>query len=288
MKKHLFKGVFFALILSLLFSMLGCTYRAEGSVIQEVDFTFVYEDDEGEREDIDATLKLYKTFAPKTCDRILSLIKDGYYENTNVVTDKTGAYLVLGTFTMTEGEYQGLVYEGETLKGEFVNAGMQSRLKAETGSLVMLREPDTDKGAQKYDSAKASFAILLEPVDSISNEEYCVFGKIDSDDLEDLQEMRDELYKDADGDIPLKCIAERDENDELKVVDGKYVGGFDFYLNFTNSELFKLVNGQKVLVEEKLENEEENPEYKKLTEINSFDGFAIPAKPIKVKNFKVK
>ena len=58
-------------VLVMAFSLTACTtYTKNGSVIQDVKFDVTYTVD-GETTTVNSTLSLYKTFAPKTCDRII-------------------------------------------------------------------------------------------------------------------------------------------------------------------------------------------------------------------------
>ena len=284
MKKFALKLITLGITVIMLFSFTACTYRKDGSVIQDVTFNVSYVNDENENVDINVTANFYKTFAPKTCDHLLNYIKNGSYENTSLVMNKTGSYLVLGAFNYNEGEYEEIVYTGNTVDGEFLKNGWTPRLKAEAGSLVLLRDHDTGK-APKYNTGKVSVAILLSEEASITNNYYTVFGKINSEALEDLQDLSEDVLKDDDGDIKLRYIGDRDEEtDALKVENGKYVGGIEFYLNSSESTLKDL---NKVAILEKID-DVENELYKKLSSASAFDLFALPTKQIKVSNFKLK
>ena len=63
-------------------------------------------DTEDNVKDIAVTANFYKTFAPKTCEHLLKYIKDGNYNNTSLVMDITGSYLVLGSINYTENGYE--------------------------------------------------------------------------------------------------------------------------------------------------------------------------------------
>ena len=282
MKKLLLKLATISLITILALGTMACTYRAEGSVIQEVTFKVSCQD----KEDINVTAKLYKTFAPKTCDAILDNIKDGFYNDSAVVVDKFANYLVLGSFDYTDSKYVEKIYTGSTVKGEFKANGRESKLTAAAGSLVLLREPDTGKGKAKYDSGKASIAILLEESNEISNEYFCVFGKIDSEALTALQELTADVIKDSDGDMRVRYIGDRNETTDLLELgeNNLYKGGIEFYLNQDDSEIKDL---NKAVIEEKID-EVENELYTKLTDANYLDLYVLPTSVIKVSNFKVK
>ncbi len=235
MKKFVLKLVTISLMAILLLGTLACTYRAEGSVIQDVTFEVSCQD----KENVKVTAKFYKTFAPETCDAILKNVKDGFYNDTALVMDKYGDYLVLGSFDYKNDKYVEKIYTGSSVKGEFKANGRESKLTAEAGSLVLLREPDTGKGEAKYNTGKASIAILLNETNMISNEYYCVFGKINKEALEVLQDLAEELLEDADGDIKLRYMGDRNSETDLLELDGNnlYKGGEEFFLNQEDTEL---------------------------------------------------
>lgn len=284
MKKTLLKIITTALALTMLFSLTACTYRQEGSVCQDVDFTVNYENTESEKVSIDVTATFYKTFAPKTSEHLLKLIKNGYYNDSALVFDKTGEYLVLGSFDYKDNAYVEKIYTGEPVKGEFEKAGFASKLEAKAGSLVLLREPDSKKAtSSRYNTGKASIAILLNDVSSLSNDVYCVFGKVNEDAVDAFLDMKGDLMEDEAGDIKVRYIGDRDDNDNLIVENNKYKNGKEFYIN--NGEYKEL---DKTVIEEKIDGDIENELYKKLKEAYPTDLYALPIKPIKVSGFDIK
>ena len=287
MKIKFVKSAIICLIVALMVSFTACTYTANGSVIQDVTFTVSYENTDNEKVEIDATLSLYKTFAPKTTERLISLFKEGFYNDTQVVFNEMGKYLVLGAYTMENNEYKDIIAT-ETIKGEFIKNGFESKLKAQAGSLVMLREPDSGKGTSKYNSAKVTFAILLESVSTINNSIYTVFGTIDETSLGKLTTMRDDLFKDDDGFVKMRYVGERDDKDNKIVENGSYKGSYEFYLNTNDSEYFDK-NKEKLDygTDENVDYADQEL-YEKLKGAYAFDLLALPIKPISVKNFKIK
>ena len=286
MKKLLLKLITCCLAVMVLASFTACTYRQDGSVIQDVTFKVSYLDDEEKNVDIDVTASFYKTFAPETCDHLLKYVNDGYYENSSLVMNKDGNYFVLGAFNYNNGAYEEKAYTGNSVVGEFKYNGWTPRLKAEAGSLVLLREPDTGKGGSKYDSGKVYIAIILNEVSSISNQYYSVFGKINAEALEDLKEVSEDVLYDSEEDIKVRYIGDRDEEtDNLIIENGKYVGGYEFYLNSNDKTLKDL--GKKE-IEKEISEGVENELYTKLSTANDFDLYALPTKNFKVANFKLK
>ncbi len=283
MKKLILKLITCSLILVSLLSLTACTYRKDGSVVQDVTFKISYTLEESE--EIDVTLSFYKTFAPKTCDHLLDYIEKGGYENSSLVMDKKGSYFVLGAFNYNNNEYEEIIYTGSTVEGEFKANGRKPELTVEPGALVLLREPDTGKGSPKYNTGKVLVAIILETT-TLTNEYYTVFGKIDSTSLEELQELRLDVLYDDEKDILVRYIGDRDETtDNLTVENGKYVGGEKFYFNYTDSTLKNL---DKVEIDKKNSDDTDNEFYVKLNEANALDVYALPTANLKVSNFKIK
>lgn len=279
--------------MALTLNIVGCTYVANGSVIQDVTYTVSYKNTDGEEVNIDATLSLYKTYAEKTCDHVLDYIKDGFYDNTQIVFDEMGKYLILGAYDIDGKD----IITTKTVKGEFEQNGHQSHLKAEKGSLVLLREPDSGKGnetSKKYDSGKAVFAILLEDnIQGITNVFYTVFGKIAEEDLEEFIDMRDDLYKDGDGFVKMKYVADRnEETDERIIENGAYVGGFEYYINANDNTYY---NSSKDMLDYTTDEEIDDYSayadqdiYEKLFGAYNFDLNAMPINKITAKDFKLK
>ena len=147
MKKFI-KALALAVVCVMAFGMTACTtYTKNGSVIQDVKFDVSYTVD-GETTTINSTLSLYKTFAPKTCDRIIELVNNGFYNNSSLVLSKQQDYLVVGGFEFDE-DYVQKVFDGTAIDGEFTSAGRESKLNVTVGSLVMLRDFDISEGSSK-------------------------------------------------------------------------------------------------------------------------------------------
>lgn len=287
MKKNIFKLILITLISVLAISMVGCTYRADGSVIQDVKFEVSYENASGEDVEIESTLKLYKTFAPKTTEHIINLVKDEFYNDTQIVFDNTGSYLILGAFTLSNNEYKDLItdvkVEGEFKKNGFDNQG---KLNTQTeGTLVMLREPDSKKGGPKYDSAKATFAIILSSASSLPSDSYTAFGKIDEDSLAKFKTMKEDLFEDADGYAHARYVGDRDETTDLrKIENGAYVNSYEYYE--LDGSAYSIVDKSQLKYEE--EGDEDYELWEKISSAYAFDNIVIPQNPITAKNFKLK
>lgn len=278
MKKFI-KALAVCVVAILTFSLTACTtYTKNGSVIQDVKFDVSYVVD-GETTTINSTLSLYKTFAPKTCDRIIGLVEDGFYNDTALVLSKQQDYLVVGGFDYAE-DYVEKAYTGEYLKGEFTSAGRESKLRVRAGALVMIREFDSEVGSAKYDTAKASFAIVLTDSGVFTNDKFCVFGYIDDGSVKILQDALidtaayDETYYRA------RYVGDRSEED------GKLVAntGFEYYFDGTSYYYGELVDGDYDKMEYDNEESKDYSVYKKITDSKNIqDVFVLPKTPLKVK-----
>ncbi len=258
------------------FSLTACTtYTKNGSVIQDVKFDVSYTVD-GETTTVNTTLSLYKTFAPKTCDRIISLIEDGFYDNTALALSKQQDYIVIGGFDY-DTDYAQKSYTGEGLKGEFTSAGRESKLKVQIGALVMLREFDIEEGEAKYDTAKASFAIVLADTGTFTNDKFCVFGLMDMDSVGLLQDALVDNSVDEEGYCRARYVGDRTNG----VLTSN--NAFDYYFN-KDKKYFNLVDGD---YEEMIYANEGDADYSKYQKFNdakkSQDVFVLPKTVFKVK-----
>ena len=274
MKKFI-KTIAVTVMMALSLSLVGCTtYTKNGSVIQDVKFDVSYTVN-GETTTVNSTLSLYKTFAPKTCDRVINLIKDGFYNDTALVLSKQQDYIVVGGFDYAS-DYTQKAYTGEGLKGEFTSAGRESKLNVQIGALVMLREFDSEEGDAKYDTAKASFAIVLADISVFDSDKFCVFGLMDMDSVEALQQAF--VDNSANGDYyRAKYVGDR--------VDGVLTtnNAFDYYFD-ADKEYYNLVDGDYEKMVYANEGDTDYDKYQKFNDAkNMQDVFVLPNTVFKVK-----
>ncbi len=284
MKKAIIKIVTTLILIAMTFSLAGCPYRANGSVIQDVSFDISYEDADG-AQTINGTLSLYKTFAPETTKNLIKYFKDGVYENNAIVLTKSQDAAVIGEYTFTNGEYKRISDEAFTaVKGEFTNNGFKTKNAIGTGALIMLRDADTGRGGAKYDTAKVKFAIVLsESYTVFSADDYCVFGYMNKDAVETLRDALVENAVDEEGYAKLHYAGDRNADTDAQT----YENAFDYYVDSSN-EYFIEVNGNKIEVTSRPE--DDNSEiYKKITDaLSDQDIRALPDTVFTVKNFKLK
>ena len=273
MKKAFIKIMALAIISTLVLAVSGCKETKDGSVIHTVDFKISYTVD-GEATSIDSTLTLYETFAPDTTERVLSLINGGYYNDTVITLSKQASYAVVGGFT--EG-YQAKNYDGESIRGEFTQNGLRSELVVQAGALVMLRDFDIDSGDAKYDTAKATFAIVLNNNGEFNANEYCVFGYIDSDSLETLKEALEDNAKNDKDYVHMRYAGNR-----VNGVPSYANGGFDYYVD-KDGNYCKMVGGDIVEMEHAQEGDEDYDTVEVIKDSDNVqDIYTLPAITFKV------
>ncbi len=265
MKKLVTKILSACLACALLICFGGCKETINGSVVSRVNLDISYTVD-GETSTINSTLTLYETFAPKTTERIKNLVKNGFYDNTVITLSEQQDYAIVGGYTF--GEDYAVKSYNETLKGEFTNAGLKSENVVKKGALVMLRDFDVKVGVEKYDTAKASFAIVLTDNGVFDEDNFCVFGYIDTESLEDLQDALVANAKDQDGDARVRYLGERDKTTGALT----YVNTFDYYINGDSGKTvyYKKVNGEKVEMEYETDND---ADYHQVVEIIMNDDY---------------
>ena len=281
MKKSYIKLIALLVALTLTLGLSACTYRANGSVIQDVTFDINYEVD-GETKTINSTLSLYKTFAPETTKRVLSLIKSGFYSDSAITVSKQQDYAVIGSFDYADGDYVVKNSTESGIRGEFTQNGWRSRLSVKPGALVMLRDFDIEDGERKYDTAKASFAIVLTSESVLNATEYCVFGYIDDASIESIKTALVDEAGDN-GYFKARYLGKRENGVQT------FEGGFDYYIN-ADKDYFKLdKDGSKIKLEYATEDDVDYDMYETIKDADTLqDIFVLPKTVFTVKNFKLK
>ena len=270
MKKSFIKTIAVAVLLALTFSFTACTtYRENGSEIQDVKFNVSYTVD-GETKTINSTLSLYKTFAPKTCDRVIELCNNGFYNDSSLVLSKQQDYVVVGGFEYKNDGYSVKAFSGDNLEGEFTKAGRESKLSVKPGALVMIREFDSKAGGQKYDTAKASFAIVLTDAKTFTSDKFCVFGYIDDESVELLKDAFVDYTQDDKGYFHAKYMGDR--------VDGALdtATGFDYYFNADKEYYHASANGVGDKMQYDSDTDEDYDKYETIIADNKQDVFILP------------
>lgn len=110
------------------------------------------------------TFELYADQAPITVEHILKLAKTGKFDNTYFIRYQEGFVLQGGAGSTST----------ETIKGEFIENGVNNTIKHEKGVISMARATDPN-------SASTQFFIVTDTNDSVSSSldgKYAAFGKI--------------------------------------------------------------------------------------------------------------
>ena len=170
MNKLFTKIIAIALALTVIFSFTACDEVEGGSKIQRIQITLQLDD-----EQVEVEAKLYVNYAPETVQHVIDLIEDGYYNGLDV-TNVLSTYFQFGDYKLVNGQLEEL-NQGAAVKGEFENAGLTgNKLSVSSGAILLKREKDD------INSGKATLVVALSASAPFQASNYCVFGKILSDD----------------------------------------------------------------------------------------------------------
>lgn len=244
MKKLLVSLLTVLVAATCVFTMAGCSDNVKlGSKVQKIKMTLeVYDASGAVTETTDVYMELYLNFAPESTAHVIKLVNEGYYNGT-CVSNVTSTWMEFGAYAYdTEGNFKQMDYNGEAVKGEFINNGLQgNKLSTTRGAIVFKRDYDdntTEDAVSKYDTAKATMAICFSSSASstFDSKSYCILGLVLSDDANE----------DADTDLEKKSSIEKlatlteyqtvkDDNDNT-VTTYYYEKTGEFYTKWTDSE----------------------------------------------------
>ncbi len=140
-------------------------------------------------------VNFYRHLAPETCDTILQLVKDGYYDNTVLFTNNnTSSQVMFGEYKLVDGVLtQNVNKDGKLpaeMYGEFEKNGtVGSNLTNTTGAIGVWRSwyEENDLNYQNTSAAMNSArGVWYMPIDEISayNGYFCIFATFDVEDNE--------------------------------------------------------------------------------------------------------
>ena len=183
MKKVLSLVITAILVLATSFATVGCSELESGSKIQRMTMVLEYTDADGNSVERNVEIKLYLNYAPLTTARFIELAEKGYY-NGLCISNVQSNWLEFGAYKSVDGKLQRTDGDVETLRGEFSKNGwIGNPLVCASGSLIMKRDYSLDTNTdQVYNSAKASVIVALGSISKFKSSDYCIFGKIVSDD----------------------------------------------------------------------------------------------------------
>ena len=183
MKKIL--SILLALVMSsvLFVSLSACSEIEDGSKIQRMKMVLEYKDADGVATERTVELKLYLNFAPRTCENFIKLAEEGFY-NGVVVSNLQTSWLEFGAYKYVDGALTRCDGDKQAIKGEFSKNGVKGNpLMVSGGALIMKRNYSLDTDTESaYDTAKTSVIVALTSLSKFNSSEYCVFGKICTDD----------------------------------------------------------------------------------------------------------
>ena len=262
MNKLFTKIIAIALALTVLFSFAACGEEVEGgSKIQRIKITLQLDD-----ENVEVEAKLYINYAPETVQHVIDLIKNGYY-NGKDISNIASTYFQFGDYNIVNGKLEEIVDQGNTVKGEFENAGLTgNKLAVSSGAILLKREKDD------FNSGKATLVVALSASAPFQASNYCVFGKILSDDgnkeadsssmeylssLERVLKIKDYIA-DANGRKVFYCLEDELDSDVEGSIDWSKVDeklGVDRYITYAEYD-GDMAYFKGVLTEADLQNKE--------------------------------
>ena len=167
----------------------GCSEVESRSRIERMIMTLEFYDAEDKVVDTkEVQIKLYVNFAPETTAAFKKLCASGFYDGT-CIYNVQGNWLEFGKFSYdAEGNFaETEAYKNaSTIKGEFSRNGwVGNKLSTQRGALVMKRDYDDDKIAdKKFNTAKGAVIVALGNAATFPADKYCVFGMVCSDDAD--------------------------------------------------------------------------------------------------------
>ena len=170
-------------------SVSACSGEIEqSSKIQRMIITLDFYDAAGNVVDTkDVQAKLYLNFAPESTARFIKLAEDGYFDGT-CVSNVEKTFFEFGGYEYVDGNFTAKDFDTQkypALKGEFSKNGwVGNKLTVSAGALIFKRDTESTKDVSKYDTAKGGIIVALGSVSKFDASEYCVFGKICSDDAD--------------------------------------------------------------------------------------------------------
>lgn len=223
MKKITAKIVAIALSLICLFSFASCAEVENGSKIERMTIKISFTNADGEAKTYDIHAKMYLNYAPATTAHVKELISNGYYTNLDV-SALTATYFTFGDYSvdLTKADPLTSIDQGvKTIKGEFSKNGFTgNKLTISQGAILLRRGEEGINDGSKYDSGKATLAVMLSASAPFSTSAYCVFAQIVSDDgNKEADSSSDEYLSSLDKVLQLKdCIADSNGRKIYKII----------------------------------------------------------------------
>ena len=233
MKKLFTKIIAIALALTVIFSFTACDEIENGSKIQRIKITLQLND-----EQVEVEAKLYVNYAPNTVAHVTKLIEDGYY-NGKDVSNITSTYFQFGDYSNSNGTLTEIA-QGSSVAGEFEKAGLKGNPLTTTAGTILLKRDKDD-----INSGKATLAVVLSSSAPFRATDYCLFGKIVSDDgnkeadsssmeyLSSLERVKkiENCVADANGRKLFLCLND-EPNKELEATDKNWKGWAGKYITY--------------------------------------------------------
>ena len=180
--KNLFISIMaVVMLLTCTLGLAGC-----GEDIRKLEINFeIYNYEDATMEEHKLEIDLYRHLAPKTVDKIIEYVNDGYYDNNVVYVISTFYQQIMFGDLIFDGNFKQNAIKPQ-IEGEFKYGGtVGSNLKNKPGSVGLWRTWYAFEGIEGYKSSNATDtgrATCYIPTEAINgyNDYFCVFAQFDT------------------------------------------------------------------------------------------------------------
>lgn len=205
--RKIVKSIFAVMLAVVLISSItACEEIKDGSKIQKINITLelvgaddvvILDDNGNQTNEFTVTAELYLNYAPKTIERFLKLVDDGFYNDT-VVSNIGDSWCEFGGYKGTSKNLLKADSELPYLDGEFEKNGwVGNNLRASAGVLMMKHDYVSSSERSKYNTAKSTVIVTSYSASRFSYKEYAIFGQIVSDDAKEFSTSTSSLINGA-------------------------------------------------------------------------------------------
>ena len=295
MKKLLSLVISLVLCATVVCSATACSEVEDGSKIQRMNMVLTYTDEDGVSFERTVQIKLYLNYAPETCAQFIKLAESGYYDGL-CVSDVESSWFEFGGYKYENDDLVKADGNVATVKGEFASNGFTGNpLKTTSAGVLVLKHDkvlDSDKDVSKYDGGKATVMVTFSSGSAFSSRysstDYCVFGKICSDD-ESYEETSDSTTYQRTSLDACKALASFMES-AAGVTTYYYEPTGEYYIKYVYTDDDQALQTEyyegAAVDEDKLLEGDELDDFKKLLSDENYNFIVVPAVRITVKSIK--
>lgn len=164
-----------AVVIGSVFS--SCGHVTESSSVSDSSDSSASESESGNEIEASFVITLYSNYAPITCENFEKLVKEKFYDGLTF-------HRIVDGFMAQGGEAKDDSKEPDTIKGEFINNGVDNRLSHKKGIVSMARLGNDN------DSASSQFFICFsDDYSSTLDKNYAAFGKV-TEGMENVEKLQ--------------------------------------------------------------------------------------------------